>query len=66
MDPTEVGLSGGTIYHAGERAPAGQYARIDRPGAVVTLTQFDRLPASFDGTIAIYAPIVRVTHLVKS
>jgi len=54
------------VYRAGQRAPAGQYARIDRPDVVVTLPEADLLPPSFDGTVAHYTRIVRVEALIRS
>ncbi len=66
MDPNELGLSEGTIYRAGQIAPPGEYRRVDRPGVVVTLTQTERLPASFDGTVAFYSRIVRFTGPVST
>ncbi|HVC33348.1 MAG TPA: hypothetical protein VNL16_07550 [Chloroflexota bacterium] len=65
MDSSELGLGGGKVYRAGERAPAGHYARVDRPGTVITLAEADRLPPSFDGTVALYAPVVRAADLVR-
>ncbi len=60
MDPTELGFTEAIIYRAGQIAPPGEYARVDRPGVVVTLTKIERLPPSFDGTVALYTRIVRV------
>ncbi|MGH2460807.1 MAG: hypothetical protein ACRDIY_18275 [Chloroflexota bacterium] len=52
------------VYRASQRAPAGEYARVDRPDVVVVLHDSDRLPPSFDGTIAHYTRIVRVESLI--
>lgn len=65
MDPYELGLGEATIFRAGEMAPPGEYARVDRPGPVVTLAQTDRLPASFDGTVALYSRVVRVVGTLR-
>lgn len=66
MDAVELGIGEGTIYRAGQIAPPGEYTRVDRPGVVVTLTRTERLPASFDGTVAFYSRIVRLTGPLKS
>ena len=64
MDAHELGLSEGQIYRAGDIVSAGQYARIDRPGRVITLTQPDHLPASLDGTVAFYTPVTHAADLI--
>lgn len=46
-----------TLWRAGEPAPPGNYVRIDSPVQdVITLSQGECLPATFDGHIAIYRP----------
>ena len=64
MDPNELGLSEGTIYRAGQVAPPGEYTRVGRPDVIITLNQVDYLPASFDGTVALYHRVVRVQNSV--
>ena len=66
MNGYDLGLSDEVIYRAGQLAPPGRYARIDRPDVVITLAKGDHLPASLDGTVALYTPIIRVGDLVKS
>jgi len=65
LDVHELGLSDGRIFRAGDVAPAGEYTRVDRPGKTIILTHLDYLPASFDGTVAFYAPVVRAAGLVS-
>ncbi len=64
MDPNELGLSEGTIYRAGQMAPPGEYARVGRPEVIITLSQAGYLPASFDGTVALYYRVVRVQNSI--
>jgi hypothetical protein len=45
------------LYVAGSRAPAGRYRRLDAPGRDVVLAEPGRLPPSFDGRVALYAPL---------
>lgn len=66
MDSLQTVFGESAVYRAGQRVPAGQYARIDRPDVVVTLPEADRLPPSFDGTVAHYTRIVRVEALIRS
>jgi hypothetical protein len=61
IDATEFGLPG-VLYAAGGLAPAGRYRRIEGDGREVVLTESGRLPASFDGRVALYA---RVTESVR-
>ena len=56
IDAAEMGLTG-LAYMAGAQVPAGTYRRIDAPGRDVELTAPGRLPASFDGRIAIYIKV---------
>lgn len=58
MEPVDTGSCeecGTRIYQAGERAPLGEYLRVD-DGSFnrITLTAGAVLPASFDGHIALY------------
>ena len=66
MDSLRSLFGESTIYRAGQRAPAGQYARVDRPDVVITLREPDYLPPSFDGTVAHYSRIVRAEQLIGS
>jgi hypothetical protein len=61
----ELGLSDGQLYRAGELAPPGEYERVDRPGKTIILTHPDYLPASLDGTVALYMPVVRAAELIN-
>jgi hypothetical protein len=61
IDATELGLPG-VLYAAGGLAPAGRYRRIEGHPREVVLTEPGRLPASFDGRVALYA---RVTEPVR-
>ena len=46
---------GSSLWKAGETAPAGRYMRIgDASQRVLVLDQPGRLPAAFDGHIALY------------
>jgi len=65
LDVHEIGLTDGQIFQAGDVAPPGEYTRVDRPGKTIVLTHLDYLPASFDGTVAIYAPVRRAAHLIS-
>lgn len=65
LDVHEVGLSDGRIFQAGDVAPPGEYTRVDRPGKTIILTRLDYLPASFDGTVALYVPVVRAAELIS-
>jgi hypothetical protein len=61
VDPIELGITDEPVYRAGARAPAGEYARVDRPGPIVALAEGERLPPSFDGTVACYARLQRLS-----
>jgi hypothetical protein len=54
IDGAEVGLSG-VLYVAGRNAPAGRYRRVNGTPRDVELPEGGRLPASFDGQVALYA-----------
>ena len=54
IDATEIGLAG-VLYEAGKEAPPGRYRRIDGAPREIVLERTDRLPASLDGHVALYA-----------
>jgi len=56
IDGAEIGIAG-SLFQAGTFVPAGTYRRVDAPGCDVVLERPDRLPASFDGKIALYLPM---------
>ena len=56
IDADEMGLTG-LAYTAGSQVPAGTYRRVDAPGRDVELPDVGRLPASFDGRVAIYVKV---------
>lgn len=60
IDGHELGVVG-PVYRAGQVVPAGRYTRVDRWGQIVILRDPDRLPASFDGTVALYRPLPVLT-----
>lgn len=66
MDSLQSFFGEGIVYRAGQRAPAGEYARVDRSDVVVILHESDRLPPSFDGTVAHYTRIVRMESLIRA
>lgn len=48
---------GATLWKAGEMVPAGRYMRLgDASQRVLVLPQPGRLPATFDGRVALYHP----------
>jgi hypothetical protein len=56
IDATEVGLTG-VLYVAGSYAPPGRYRRVGPITREVDLPEGGRLPASFDGAVALYARV---------
>ena len=56
IDASELGLIG-LAYTAGSHVTPGRYRRIDPPGRDVELTAAGRLPASFDGRVALYVKV---------
>jgi hypothetical protein len=55
------------LWRAGESAPPGEYARVDVvTPTIVRLRAHERLPASFDGHIAVYRALGGAcTHTCK-
>jgi hypothetical protein len=52
MNAEEYGVR---LWQAGDSVPAGTYLRVDNNSfRVVVLKQDDRLPASYDGHVALY------------
>jgi hypothetical protein len=52
-------------FVAGHRAPPGRYIRVDAPDArPIVLSDGELLPASCDGTVAIYRRIDRAPVVV--
>jgi hypothetical protein len=60
VDRNEQDWSDGPVYQAGEFVPPGRYRRIDRPGPTFEISEAGPLRPSFDGAIALYAPVVTV------
>ena len=58
IDAAEMGLTG-LAYQAGAQVPPGTYRRVDAPGRDVELPVGGRLPASFDGRVALYVKVAR-------
>ena len=56
IDASELGLSG-DLYTAGSRVPPGRYRRVDAAHRELLLPEGGVLPPSFDGQVALYAPI---------
>ncbi len=56
VDGAEIGIAG-NLFQAGTFVPAGTYRRVDAPGRDIVLAHPDRLPASFDGRVALYLPM---------
>jgi hypothetical protein len=49
------------VFTAGQVVPPGTYRRVDVPtGRLIALPQEGPLPASLDGTIALYRRVVEV------
>ncbi|HEY7348442.1 MAG TPA: hypothetical protein VH599_09035 [Ktedonobacterales bacterium] len=62
MNVEEYGMY---VWRAGDIAPAGTYLRVDNNSfRVVVLEQEGRLPASYDGHIALYcrAPVMDLVN----
>lgn len=55
-----------SLFTAGQLVPPGTYVRVDAwSGRRVVLTENGRLPASFDGQVAVYrlaAPVLAAGH----
>lgn len=60
----EIGLTG-DLYTAGEPAPAGRYRRVDAPRPDFELPPGGRLPASFDGQVALYVRLPVESELAR-
>lgn len=56
-DLMDLGLGNGRIYRPGELVAPGRYTRLEQPSVFVTLDQPGYLPASFDGTVALYVKV---------
>ena len=55
--PRYTAIDEGSLYRAGQYAPAGTYREIDGPRRTIVLYADDYLPASLDGRVACYERI---------
>ena len=56
IDASEFGLTG-DLFTAGSRVPPGRYRRLDASHREYVLPEGGVLPPSFDGQVALYAPV---------
>jgi hypothetical protein len=66
MDLAEFGLGDGPAYLAGELVDPGHYRRLNHSTSIVIEGQPDYLPASCDGTVAVYTKVELAATFLKT